>query len=201
MDNQELKTKYEAMLVRARRETKDASVAHWAAGFALLAVERTTELMSLGELPCFYDCFAGISMRRVPSSEQAMFKDGTGLVALSKCAPWEAAGLARTSLEKNGEVWICLRLTQRSHNTGGSHLWCCARVDETLARDVEAFWDAMSLELARAHVAIAELSSGLDERLRLDALVAKEEINVAVGLLKPLMTLDESGIESSVKRL
>ena len=177
MDQTELKSKYESMLTRARRETKDPGVAHWAAGFAQLASERANALMGMGELPGFYDCLAGVSARRVPVSEQAMFKDGTNLVALSRTAPWEAASLARTCLEKNGEVWICLRMTQRSHAAGGSHVWCCARVDEALARDAEAFWDAMSLELARAQAGMAELSYGIDERARLDALVEREDID------------------------
>ena len=203
MKNTELISKYESMLIRARRETKDPSIAHWAAGFAMLALDRTNDLISAGELVGFHQCVVGFSVQRVSISEPVGFKDGTGCVALIKSSPWEAANLARTSLKEHGQVWICLQLSHRSYEFEGKHLWCSARVDESLSRDFEAFWDNISLELARLQTSMAELSYDTDEVLRLDILVEKDDLLQETNRMniERVDLNDENKNESRSKRL
>ena len=150
---------FDFALGRAALEASDPGLAHWVAGVAAQAERRAASLIDSGQLSSFESCLAGVSKRRVPPREDALFRDGTNLVQLKRNEPWEAAELAERGL-RDGEAWICLRLVQRIHSGGGNMVWACVRVLESDQGGFDAFWSRCAMELARAEVqAVGDLAA------------------------------------------
>lgn len=182
MLNAELE-RFDLELGRAAMEARDPSMAHWAAGFASCVEHRVCALLGSGRLASFNQVSVGIGARRQTPQEDALFRDGTGLVLLRQGEPWEACELAQRCLSEYGEAWICARLTLRVPMPGFFARWACAKVLESEKGSFEDFWERMSMELARAEVRVVSEISGYGhlneraceiERLREQALTLLE---------------------------
>lgn len=142
---------FDFALGRALLEMEDPGLAHWALGLASEAGRRALGLIESGGLRSFASCQVGVSKRRVPSREDARFRDGSGLVELKQNDPWEAAALAKSGLGE-GEAWVCLRLVPRASDGESNSVWACVGVSEADRGGFGAFWARCEMELARAEV-------------------------------------------------
>lgn len=159
---------FDLALGQAALEARDPGLAHWAVGLAERARAKASSLIDSGQLGSFESCLAGISKRRIPPREDAIFRDGTSLVLIRRNEPWEAADLAETAL-REGAAWICLRLAQRIQGGGASMVWACAKVEQGERLDFDVFWPRCARELARAEVhSVEDLAARgyFKERLR-----------------------------------
>jgi hypothetical protein len=150
---------FDLALGRAALEAHDPELAHWIVGLAAQAERRAMSLIESGQLSSFEYCQVGIAKRRIPAREDALFRDGTSLVMVKRREPWEAAELARRAMAE-GEVWVCLRLTQRINGGGPNMVWACANLSGAQRMAFDEFWPHCALELARAEVQSVEDLSG-----------------------------------------